>query len=56
MQFDVKTVNKILEINEFYKIHDGEPKYAIGHMSVLFNTSQIEKVYPVDLDISGVEE
>lgn len=45
-----------VEANEFYKNHEGEPKFAIGHMSVLFNTSKIEKVYPMDLDISGVEE
>lgn len=45
-----------VDINERYKNHDGKPKYAIGHMSVLFNTSQIEKVYPMYRDISGVEE
>lgn len=45
-----------VETNEFYKNHGNKPEYAIGHMSVLFNTSQIEKVYPIDREISGVEE
>ena len=45
-----------VETNEFYKNHGNKPEYAIGHMSVLFNTSQIAKVYPMDREISGVEE
>lgn len=45
-----------VETNEFYKNHDNNPEYAIGHMPVLFNTSQIEKVYPMNREISGVEE
>ncbi|WP_313999931.1 hypothetical protein [Lactobacillus paragasseri] len=44
------------ESNDFYKNRDGESIYAIGHMQVLFNTSKIEKVYPIDREISGVEE
>lgn len=45
-----------VETNEFYKNHDGEPAYVIGHMQVIFNTSKIVTVYPMDRDISGVEE
>lgn len=30
--------------------------HAIGHMPVIFNTLQIEKVYPMNRDVSGVEE
>lgn len=45
-----------VETNEFYKNHDGEPAYVIGHTQVIFNTSKIETVYPMDRDISGVEE
>ncbi len=40
------------EANELLKKHI----HAIGHMTVIFNTSQIEKVYPMNRDISGVEE
>lgn len=44
------------ESNDFYKNRDGEPAYIIGHMQVVFNSSKIETVYPMDRDISGVEE
>ncbi len=44
------------ESNDFYKNRDGEPAYVIGHTQVIFNTSKIETVYPMDRDISGVEE
>ena len=44
------------ESNDFYKNRDGEPAYIIGHMQVIFNTSKIVTVYPMDRDISGVEE
>ena len=44
------------ETNDHYKDHGGEPIYVVGHMQVLFNTSKIEKVYPMDREISGVEE
>lgn len=44
------------ETNDHYKDCDGEPIYVVGHMQVLFNTSKIEKVYPMDREISGVEE
>ena len=44
------------EANDFYKNRDGEPAYIIGHMPVIFNTSKIEKVYPMNREISGVEE
>lgn len=44
------------ESNDFYENRDGEPAYVIGHTQVIFNTSKIETVYPMDRDISGVEE
>lgn len=44
------------ETNDHYKDRGGEPIYVVGHMQVLFNTSKIEKVYPMDREISGVEE
>ncbi|MGF0011941.1 hypothetical protein ACQRBI_03145 [Lactobacillus johnsonii] len=44
------------ETNDHYKDCGGEPIYVVGHMQVLFNTSKIEKVYPMDREISGVEE
>ena len=44
------------EANDFYKNRDGEPAYIIGHMQVIFNTSKIVTVYPMDREISGVEE
>lgn len=44
------------ETNDHYKDRGGESIYVVGHMQVLFNTSKIEKVYPMDREISGVEE
>ena len=45
-----------VESNNLFKNLDGEPAYIIGHMPVIFNTSKIVTVYPMDRDISGVEE
>ena len=45
-----------VESNNLFKSFDGEPGYIIGHMPVIFNTSKIVTVYPMDRDISGVEE
>lgn len=44
------------ESNDFYKSLGEEPKYIIGHMQVVFNTSKVEAVYPMGRDISGVEK
>ena len=45
-----------VESNNLFKNFDEEPAYIIGHMPVIFNTSKIVTVYPMDRDISGVEE
>lgn len=44
------------ESNDFYKNRDGEPAYIIGHMPVIFNTSKIVTVYPMERDISETEK
>lgn len=45
-----------VESNNLFKNLDGEPAYIIGHMPVIFNTSKIVTVYPMDRVISGVDK